>query len=59
MSVSPGYFQYAEQGVDVTMLKAKSRHRSIRSLERYARPTDASVARLTASLDPHARRLRR
>lgn len=47
---------YAEQGVDVTMLKAKSRHQSLRSLERYARPSAASVARLTADLDPVARR---
>lgn len=48
----------AEQGVDVAMLKAKSRHSSIRSLERYAQPSAASVARLTADLDPEARRAR-
>lgn len=50
---------WAEQGVPVTMLKAKSRHRSLRSLERYARPSEASVAKLTADLDPEARRKRR
>jgi len=49
----------AEQGVDVALLKAKSRHRSLRSLERYTRPSAASVARLTADLDPEARRRRR
>jgi integrase len=49
---------YAEQGVDVAMLKAKSRHSSIRSLERYAKPSNASVARLTAELDPDTRRRR-
>ncbi len=49
----------AEQGVDVTLLKAKSRHQSLRSLERYAQPSAASVAKLTATLDPEARRRRR
>jgi site-specific recombinase XerD len=46
---------YAEAGVDVALLKAKSRHRSLRSLERYVQPSDAAVARLTAAHD----RLRR
>lgn len=36
----------AEDGVDVALLKAKSRHRSLRSLERYVRPSEASVAKL-------------
>jgi len=49
---------YAEAGVDVALLKAKSRHRSIRSLERYVRPSEASVAKLTAEHD-RARRGRR
>jgi site-specific recombinase XerD len=48
----------AEEGVDVALLKAKSRHQSLRSLERYVRPSDASVAKLTADHDP-ARRNRR
>jgi integrase len=46
----------AEQGVDLALLKAKSRHRSLRSLERYVRPSDAAVAKLTAHHDIDARR---
>ncbi len=46
----------AEEGVDVTLLKAKSRHRSLRSLERYVRPSEAAVAKLTAEHDPARRR---
>ncbi len=46
----------AENGVDVALLKAKSRHRSLRSLERYVRPSEASVAKLTADHDPFRRR---
>jgi integrase/recombinase XerC/integrase/recombinase XerD len=42
---------YAEAGVNVALLKAKSRHRSLRSLERYVRPSEASVAKLTAQHD--------
>jgi len=34
----------AEQGVDVALLKAKCRRRSLRSLERYTHPSSASVA---------------
>lgn len=41
----------AEQGVDTALLKAKSRHRSLRSLERYVRPSEAAVAKLTADHD--------
>lgn len=41
----------AEDGVDVALLKAKSRHKSLRSLERYVRPSEAAVARLTANHD--------
>lgn len=48
----------AEDGVDVALLKAKSRHRSLRSLERYVRPSEASVAKLTAQHD-RARRSHR
>jgi len=41
----------ADDGVDTALLKAKSRHRSLRSLERYVRPSEAAVARLTADHD--------
>ena len=41
----------AEDGVDVALLRAKSRHASLRSLERYVRPSEASVAKLTAVLN--------
>lgn len=46
----------AEDGEDVTLIKAKSRHRSLRSLERYVNPSDRSVAELTARHDPNRRR---
>ncbi|MGW4982630.1 PmrA [Streptomyces mirabilis] len=38
------------------MLLARSRHASVRSLERYARPGVDSVARHVAERDPAARR---
>jgi site-specific recombinase XerD len=46
----------AEDGVDVALLRAKSRHASLRSLERYVRPSEASVAKLTANHDRARRR---
>jgi len=46
----------AEEGVPITLLMAKSRHESLRTLERYARPSVEAVARLTAEHDPHRRR---
>lgn len=46
----------AEDGVDVALLKAKSRHASLRSLERYVRPSESSVAKLTAQHDRARRR---
>ena len=46
----------AEDGVEVALLRAKSRHASLRSLERYVRPSEASVAKLT---DQHDRARRR
>jgi integrase len=46
----------AEAGEDVAMIRAKSRHRSLRSLERYVNPSDRSVARLTDRHDPNRRR---
>jgi hypothetical protein len=40
------------------MLLARSRHASVRSLERYARPGVDAVARHVAERDPAARRKR-
>lgn len=48
---------YAEQGVSTPLLMAKSRHRSLRTLQRYAQPSAAAVAAVTALHDP-ARRSR-
>jgi integrase/recombinase XerC/integrase/recombinase XerD len=45
----------AEAGEDVTLIKAKSRHRSLRSLERYVNPSTAAVAQLTDRHDPNRR----
>ncbi|MDH6628169.1 hypothetical protein M2271_006001 [Streptomyces sp. LBL] len=47
----------AEDGTSTPMLLA-SRHASVRSLERYARPSVAAVARHVAERDPAARRKR-
>ena len=41
----------AEVGVDVTLLKAKSRHKRLRRLEVYVHPTRAAVRQLTADHD--------
>jgi hypothetical protein len=41
------------------MLRAKSRHRSLRSLERYTNPSDRAIAALTDRHDPNSRRRRR
>jgi len=38
------------------MLLARSRHASVRSLERYARPGPEAVVRHVARTDPAARR---
>jgi integrase/recombinase XerD len=46
----------AERGTSTPMLLARSRHASVRSLERYARPGVDAVARHVASRDPAARR---
>ena len=48
----------AEDGTNTPMLLARSRHASVRSLERYARPGTDVVARHVASRDPAARRRR-
>ena len=46
----------AEDGVPITLLMAKSRHESLRTLQRYARPGVEAVARMTAEHDPQRRR---
>jgi integrase/recombinase XerD len=46
----------AEDGTNTPMLLAGSRHASVRSLERYARPSAEAVARHVARRDPAARR---
>lgn len=49
----------AENGTNTPTLLAISRHASVRSLERYARPSVDAVARHVAASDPAARRQRR
>ncbi|MBV9327332.1 MAG: site-specific integrase [Chloroflexi bacterium] len=46
----------AEDGANTPILLARSRHASVRSLERYARPSPESVARYVAEHDPARRR---
>jgi integrase len=46
----------AEQNTSLPLLMAKSRHASLRSLQRYARPGAEAVAALTAVTDPARRR---
>jgi integrase len=46
----------AEDGDSLVMLLARSRHTSVRSLERYARPGPDAVARHVAERDPARRR---
>lgn len=46
----------AEDGVPTVLLMAKSRHASLRTLQRYARPSVEAVARLTAQHDRARRR---
>ena len=46
----------AEANVGLALLMAKSRHTSLRSLGRYARPGPEAVAQLTAEHDPERRR---
>ena len=46
----------AEADVGLPLLMAKSRHGSLRSLQRYARPGPEAVAQLTAAHDPERRR---
>lgn len=53
-----GISHAVEAGWDVTQIRAKSRHASLRSLEVYANPSGASVAAMTAALDQESRRRR-
>ncbi len=46
----------AEDGTNTPILLARSRHASVRSLERYARPSPEAVARHVAERDPARRR---
>jgi integrase len=46
----------AEHNTSLPLLMAKSRHASLRSLQRYARPGADAVAALTAATDPARRR---
>jgi len=46
----------AEQGIQLPILLAKSRHTSLTSLQIYAQPTFDAVAAATAAVDPHRRR---
>lgn len=46
----------AEDDIQLPLLMAKSRHKSLRSLQRYARPGPDAVAALTAASDPNGRR---
>ncbi len=46
----------AEANVGLPLLMAKSRHTSLRSLQRYARPGPEAVAAMTAAHDPTRRR---
>jgi integrase/recombinase XerD len=46
----------AEDGTSTPMLLARSRHASVRSLERYARPGPEAFARHVTATDPAARR---
>lgn len=46
----------AEAGVNLPLLMAKSGHRNLRSLQRYARPGSEAVAAMTAAQDPARRK---
>jgi integrase len=45
-----------EANVSLPLLMAKSRHKNLRSLQRYVRPSPDAVAALTAAHDPDRRR---
>ncbi len=52
----PALTHDAEAGTNTPMLLARSRHASMRSLERYARPGPEALARHAAATDPARRR---
>jgi integrase/recombinase XerD len=45
-----------EDNVSLPLLMAKSRHKNLRSLQRYVRPSPEAVAALSAQHDPARRR---
>lgn len=47
--------QLAEAGEEVAMIKGESRHRSLRSLERYLNPSPEAVRAMTNKRDPNRR----
>jgi hypothetical protein len=51
-SVHSALTHLAKNDVQLPLLMAKSRHRSLRALQRYARPGPDAVAALTAAHDP-------
>ncbi len=48
----------ADANVSLPLLMGKSRHKSLRSLQRYVHPSAEAVAAMTAAHDPAARRRR-
>ncbi len=46
----------ADANVSLPLLMGKSRHKSLRSLQRYVHPSAEAVAAMTAAHDPAARR---
>jgi integrase/recombinase XerD len=51
-----GLTHAAEDGTNLPLLLARSRHASVRSLERYTHPGLEAVARHLADTDPTRRR---
>jgi hypothetical protein len=49
----------AEDGTKLPLLFARSRHASVRSLKRYARPGPEAVGRMVPEADPPRRRRER
>ncbi len=45
-----------EDNVSLPLLMAKSRHKNLRSLQRYVRPSPEAIAAFTAQHDPARRR---
>ncbi len=49
----------ADDNVSLPLLMGKSRHKNLRSLQRYVHPSAEAVAAMTAAHDPAARRRQR